>query len=212
MIYHLIPQMFACRVNEPQCDLVDFQCPELGLSLRKGVELVARRPYPNKHYLVACRKIGRKAMSGFIVESAERIEEFTTITRWAVGADRVVTHKVIHIVLDTDRDAVSGDMMLWNATCRSLGEWDCRCPKEAMNWSPASAQPRMELVKRSRNGNYADRFNARGEIEERVETFKMHTLERERIDSRSHIVPSLRVPATSSAIRLAGVPIVGETA
>lgn len=100
MLLHLVPRLFACRVNEPECALIDFHCPALGLKLRNGIELVARRPYPNKHYLVACRKLGQKAMNGFLVETTERVREFTTLTRWAVGADRIVNHQVQYFVLD----------------------------------------------------------------------------------------------------------------
>ncbi len=73
MLLHLVPRLFACRVNEPECALIDFHCPALGLKLRNGIRLVARRPYPNKHYLVACRQSWPKGHDGFLVETTERV-------------------------------------------------------------------------------------------------------------------------------------------
>lgn len=66
MLIHLIPNILADRSHVP-CSLVDLTSPELGLNLIGGKELTARRPYPNKHYLVACRKVGQKAVNGFLV-------------------------------------------------------------------------------------------------------------------------------------------------
>lgn len=150
MLLHLVPRLFACRVNEPECALIDFHCPALGLKLRNGIELVARRPYPNKHYLVACRKVGQKAMNGFLVETTERVREFTTLTRWAVGADRIVNHQVQYFVLDDELDAITDCMVLWSAMSPSLGGFPDAGPpwpttghrpphSRAWNWSAATA-------------------------------------------------------------------------
>jgi hypothetical protein len=73
MLLHIIPRLYASKENEPKCALIDLYCPELNLRLRDGIELVARRPYPNKNYLVACRKMGHKAMEGLLIETQERI-------------------------------------------------------------------------------------------------------------------------------------------
>ncbi|EAQ2882480.1 hypothetical protein EGE62_22840 [Salmonella enterica] len=180
MLIHLVPRLLACRANEPECELIDFHCPALGLKLRNGIELMAKRPYPNKHYQVACRKIGQKAMNGILIETTERVREFTAITRWAVGGDRVVNHQVQYFILDDELDAVSEDMTFWYAT--GDGRWTRRWPEVSSQFSPMEVEPCMELRTRDRKAHSADRLNARGEVLERSEVFQMLTIERGRIE------------------------------
>jgi hypothetical protein len=201
MLLHLIPRMYACRFNEPECALIDFHCPALGLKLRNGIELTARRPYPNKRYLVACRKAGQKAMIGFLVETTERVREFTTITRWAVGADRIVNHQVQYFVLDDELDAITDHMVLWYGMSPGLGGFTRRWPSVANDWTPAAAQPRMELVSRERAGHYADRIDDAGRVIERAEVFQLHTVERERVLYRSTSDIYARIPTADMAFR-----------
>lgn len=203
MLLHFVPRLYACRFSEPKCELIDFHCPALGLKLRNGVELVARRPYPNKNYLVACRKVGQKAIDGFLVETTERVTEFAAVTRWAVGGDRVVNHQVQYFVLDDELDAVSESMGLWYGTSGSLGNWSSRWPDVAKEWSPAAAQPRMELVSRERAGTYADRMDTKGKIIERSEVFQLHTIERERIEQRGGLILPDRLPSVATAFAAA---------
>lgn len=203
MLIHFVPRMYACRFSEPQCELIDFHCPALGLKLRSGIELVARRPYPNKNYLVACRKVGQKAIDGFLVETTERVTEFAAVTRWAVGGDRVVNHQVQYFVLDDELDAVSESMGLWYGTSGTLGNWSSRWPDVAKEWSPAAAQPRMELVSRERAGTYADRMDTKGKIVERSEVFQLHTIERERIEQRGGLILPDRLPSVATAFAAA---------
>ncbi|KIZ48457.1 hypothetical protein UM91_22020 [Pseudomonas oryzihabitans] len=195
MLLHIIPRLYTHRGSEPPCELIDFHCPALGLRLRNGIDIVARRPFPNKNYQVACRKIGQKAWNGFMIETNERVREFTTLTRWAVGGERVVNHQVQYIILDDEFDAISGDMLLWHGT----SEWSQRYPQVAEQWSPASAHPRMELTPSERNGHYADRLDSRGRIVERSEVFQVHTLERERIQNVAGRILSDRIPPTEPA-------------
>lgn len=201
MLLHIIPRLYVAEPDAPQCDLIDFHCPDLGLKLRNGIELVARRPYPNKQYQVACRKIGQKAMQGFLIETTERVREFTTLTRWAVGADRVINHQVQYFVLDDELDAITDAMVLWNGMSPSLGGFSRRWPTVAENWTPAAAQPRMELVSRERAGHYADRLDSAGRVLERAEVFQVHTVERERVlfNSKSDIYD--RIPTADMAFR-----------
>lgn len=201
MLLHLIPRMFACRVNEPECTLIEFNCPELELKLHSGVELVARHPYPNRHYLVACRKIGQKAMNGFLVETNRHVHEFTTITRWAVGADRVVSHQVQYFVLDDELGAITEYMVLWNAMQTRLGTFARRWPTATNDWTPAAAQPRMELISRDRAGYYADRLDDAGRIIERTEVLQLHTVERERVLQPSGSIYE-RIPTADMAFRV----------
>lgn len=201
MLLHIIPRLYVAEPDAPQCDLIDFHCPDLGLKLRNGIELVARRPYPNKRYQVACRKVGQKAMQGILIETAGRVREFTTLTRWAVGADRIVNHQVQYFILDDELDAITDAMVLWNGMSPSLGGFSRRWPSVAENWTPAAAQPRMELVSRERAGHYADRLDSAGRVVERAEVFQLHTVERERVlfNSKSDIYD--RIPTADMAFR-----------
>ncbi|RZT91200.1 hypothetical protein EV681_4554 [Advenella incenata] len=176
MLYHFVPRLLVYP-GEPECSLIDFSCPTLGLELRGGIELTTRRPYPNKRYLVACRKIGQKAMKGFLVESRNRVDVFTTVTRWAIGADRIIHHYVQYNVNDAEQNAVTEDMPLWSAMWYGLGGLSDRRPAIAQDWTPAAAQPRMELIPRSRQGVYTDSLDADGRITKRTEVLNLHTVE-----------------------------------
>lgn len=181
MLLHIIPRLYASKENEPKCALIDLYCPELNLRLRDGIELVARRPYPNKNYLVACRKMGHKAMEGLLIETQERIRTLSTVTRWVVGEERIVHHRVQYSVLDDELDAITDSMVLWSAMAPELGGFPDRRPVASKDWTPAQAQPRMELVSRERDGCYSDTLDSTGRIMERTETWHVPTVERERV-------------------------------
>ena len=203
MLLHFVPRLLADRFGDPECTLIDFQCPALKLNLRNDIELVARRPYLNKNYLVACRKIGQRAMNGFLVETTERVREFTTLTRWAVGTDRIITHQVQYFVLDDDLDAITDYMLLWYAQSPSLGGFSSRVPAVAKDWTPATAQPRMELFSSDRGaGHYVDRLDDAGRVIERSEVFQLHTVERERVlyGKKSSLYD--RIPTADMAFRV----------
>nr|WP_289883625.1 DUF6012 family protein [Xanthomonas arboricola]MDN0205520.1 DUF6012 family protein [Xanthomonas arboricola pv. corylina]MDN0218452.1 DUF6012 family protein [Xanthomonas arboricola pv. corylina] len=53
-----------------------------------------RTSYPAKRYQVACRKIGRKAMNGLLIEAAGTVDRFCVVTRWAVEGEMLCTHEV----------------------------------------------------------------------------------------------------------------------
>ena len=199
MLLHLIQRLYAFRSIEDECSLIDFECPTLGIFLRNGHELVARRPYPNKNYLVGCRKVGQKAINGLLIESPTRINQLTTITRWAVGAERVVSHKVQYVILDSEMDAITESMVLWHSMSPRLGGFGNRWPSSAQNWTPASAQPRMELLPRYRDGNIQDSLDEAGRITERSEIFHLHTVERERVLFRSETDLYSRNPTAEMA-------------
>ncbi|WP_255653935.1 DUF6012 family protein [Arsenophonus apicola] len=68
MLLHLSPRYYL-RYSDVQLDLIDVSVPELNLTLKGGVDIVARTPYPNKCYQIACRKKGRKAINGIFIET-----------------------------------------------------------------------------------------------------------------------------------------------
>lgn len=187
MLIHITPRFFTGNYAFP-VQLVDVTVEPLGLVLRDGVDLAMRQPFPNKRLYVACRKVGRKAMNGLLIDTgAVRLKEFEVVTRWAVFADDVVTHRVKHVVLDEEFDAVSTDMVLWYAMCESLGGWESRMPVLPVNASPASHMPRMAIMPEDRNqrtGDVVDKLNAAGIIEERREVFWMPTIQSRRLQDR----------------------------
>ncbi|WP_236493849.1 DUF6012 family protein [Xanthomonas phaseoli] len=80
----LSPRLLEPKGIPIRCELIDIAIAPFGLLLRNGIEVVARRPYPNKRYQVACRKIGRMAMNGLLIEAAGTVDAFRVVTRWAV--------------------------------------------------------------------------------------------------------------------------------
>jgi hypothetical protein len=160
---------------------VDVTIEPFGMVLRDGVDIVMRQPYPNKRFYVACRKVGRKAINGLILDSGSlRIKEFDVATRWAVFGGDVVTHRVKHQLIDDEYDAASTNMLLWLATGKSLGGWESRTPALPDNASPATHMPRMAIMPEdidSRTGNIVDIPSRSGMIVERREVFPMPTIQ-----------------------------------
>lgn len=83
----------------------------------------------------------------------------------------------------------------------SLGGFSRRWHTVANDWTPAAAQPRMELVSRDRAGHYADRLDDAGRVIERAEVFQLHTVERERVLYRSNSSIYDRIPTADMAFR-----------
>lgn len=142
MLIHIRPR---CLSPYPNVALVDLRIQELDLHLIGGTDLDSRRPYPNKRYVVACRKVGRKAIDGILVETAKPVSAFTVEARWALEAEHVATHTVRYEVLDQDFDAVSDHMLLWGATSASLGGWTNRWP-ETVKGPQVYAAPVLKIL------------------------------------------------------------------
>lgn len=199
MLIHLLPCLMACRQTEPPCELVEFQCDDLGLHLKGGTELAARRPYPNKNWLIACPRKGRKAVVGFFIETAAPLASFTTLTRWKADGVGVIKHEVRYEILDQDFDAATASMLLWYGMEDTRESWAPRWPEAAKDWTPMLAQPRMELTSRRRQGDYKDRIQD-GRIVARQEVMAVHTIERERLLSPVlHKLHAERMPSLESA-------------
>src|SRR5262249_3289766 len=108
MLLHIRPRLFSFL----NVAIAALDSDALGLHLTAR-ELDARRPYPNKEYAVACRRQGRKAIDGILIETPECIERFDIKTQWAIEALLLVTHSVDYRIIDRDFHAASDDMMLW---------------------------------------------------------------------------------------------------
>ena len=136
MLLHLRPRLLLPYSRLP-AELVDLRIDPPGLHLRGGVDVIARRPYPNRRYLVACRKAGRRAVDGLLAEAGRWRSEFRYIARWAVDAQFVVTHDVTLTLLDAEFDLASDSMALFR---------DRRHP-ELHRRPPAEAEPTMTVVR-----------------------------------------------------------------
>lgn len=111
MLIHIEPKLLEPYVYTKTL-LLDISIPEFGLILYGGQDVIARRPYPNKRYLVACRKKGQKAITGFYVKTEERIHEYTVYSRWLIDGE-IYTHVCKHTILDAAHEVVSDD---WTST------------------------------------------------------------------------------------------------
>lgn len=188
MLIHITPKFYHPHRRDLAVELVDLKVPELGLRLRSGTDLVTRRPYPNKHYEVGCRKTGQKAISGIFVQADRHVAHYTVTSRWAVGADRVLTHVVRYEVLDADFDCVTDEMTTWSA--RPEQGWSSRWPaKTGPHKPPCSAAPRMDLKDDSRSTSDFPQVHdtwCDGWLIRREETFSLHTIQLDRIFSGIH--------------------------
>lgn len=184
MLIHITPQFITCAHSGPDVALVDLNIEPLGVLLRGDVDITARRPYRNKRYTVGCRRAGRKAIAGILIDTPAPVAHFTVVTRWAIRAEIVVTHSVRYEVLDTELDTVSDNMVLWYGT-GGHGEaaWPSRWPEVHQGAIPARAQPRMQLTPDpARTGCYEDHL-LDGLIAKRSEVFPLPTIGRERLFS-----------------------------
>jgi hypothetical protein len=200
MLIHVTPRLFLPHGINAQ--LIDLSIDEFGLVLKGGIDLVTRHPYPNKQYFVGSRKVGRKAISGLLVETEQPVHSYTTVARWGLlGTEDVVTHRVNYIVRDDEFDAVTDNMLLWYA----MGEWSSRWPKWATGLVPASAQPRMDAIAKfgvRNQGNFNDVITPQGLIVERNETFWVPTLERGRVAGQT-VGRMYQLPSVAMAFRSA---------
>lgn len=180
MLLHIRPRFFT----RYQVALIDLEISPLGLHLRGGVDLATRRPYPNRWYAVACRKLGTKAMDGILIETGGRLDELDMTARWAVEASKAVTHRVHYKLLDHDFEAASDRTLFWHACGEELGGWTNRWPGGTRHPYPMMYEPRMEVdpALSGQQRMSRDIIDSRsGWIIAREESFSMPTIERERI-------------------------------
>lgn len=189
MIIHITPKLYAPPGIRAAIALVDVKVEELGLHLLGGTDVVAGRPYPNKCFLVARRLTGMKHFSGLVLRTEVFVPSFTVVTRWAINAERILTHKVIYDVLDREYDAVTDDMLLWfPMSCETYGTWPTRWPDCYSGSNPSSTQPRMDLVGPALGGT-PTRASCRdtdaddGVLIRREEPFSLHTVEPARLQA-----------------------------
>jgi hypothetical protein len=200
MLLHLRPKMLSSGAF---VDLIDLRIEPFGLYLQGGRELMAGRPYPNKHYAVVCRKSGKKAINGILINVNGPVSGFNYTARWLAGGI-MVTHRVSCSVLDQEFGAASDDMMFWRAT--SSG-WENRMPDAFRGAVPVYVEPVMQLVdisgKRSSTLDVID-FKT-GWIIDRTQVFAMPSIEPDRLLS-SEFRERLPAPGDAFEVRVSGRP------
>jgi hypothetical protein len=202
MTLHIRPQFLGPHGD---VELIGIQIEPFDIVLYGGKDVIARRPYPNKQYLVACRKQGQKAISGILIETNRVVEEFTCTTLWRVG-EQITRHHVNYRVLDHDYRTVSDHMMLWRATEAALGGWPNRLSPALDKVPPIWLQPVMELSPNPRRPNTEDVLDkSSGMVIARRQVFAMPTIEPERL-SHSQIVD--RLPSIESAFKESSLHVV----
>ncbi|ELA7456835.1 hypothetical protein WB881_000333 [Vibrio parahaemolyticus] len=190
MLLHLVPQIMN-RYSNVELELIDVQIPELNVTLTGGNDLVVRKPFPNKSYHVACRKVGRKAVHGLFLEVDKQLTNFSVITRWKAKCanwtdeqEKTLTHRVNYTVADTDFDVISDDHTMQYAQFEFESRWltDFRIDP------PVNTQPRMDLLiceyhKRGENISLKDEYKDVVMVN-RVEDITLPTIEKERLMER----------------------------
>ena len=187
-LLHLVPRFFG---SFAAVELVDLSLEPIGLTLRGGMDLATRKPYPNKRYSIACRKRGQRAIEGILVVMKAPVESLDYTARWSVDAEVVVTHRVRYRLLDHEFDAASDDKMLWHACSPSLGGWASRWPKPDDAKSLGSTAPVMvahvsdatHFPEGNAGAPAQHQFAEGGLIVDRHQEFGLPTLERGRFGS-----------------------------
>jgi hypothetical protein len=201
MLIHFTPRILEYPSNQHsesgfsvfKTELAHIEIPEFNLVLVGGKDVVKRYPYKNKRYAVACRKIGRKAISGILLDVPYRVGEFTTKTYWEIyiivpeGCKEYkegiccydALHTVKYNILDSEFDLASDNIMLWIE--RKNLNFQNRKPEYTNDIIQMKAWPCYDIFPRERQGYFEDKILDFGMIQKRTEIFKIPTVESERM-------------------------------
>jgi hypothetical protein len=218
MLLHIRPRIYCPFVDKANhqlaVKLVELTLEPLGIYLRDGIELATGRPYPNKGYIVACRRQrSRKASDGILIETDRPTGDLIYTAKWAVDAELVVTHRIQYRLLDQDFDAATDAATLWCAWSAFNGKdwpgpWPDRRPAWVRGLVDLAVEPCMQIrsptenerleadrEKASHQNQLTDTLDEDGIIIERREIFSMPTIERERLtDPRFNQTLNMRLP------------------
>lgn len=183
MLIHLIPKLFFKYSNN--VSILSLEIPELNISLT-GDDLVSRKPFPNKCYHVACKRKGKKAIKGILIESEEHLEEFHVETKWLIEGEGEISHIVHYNIMDNDFSLVSDDFTLMYASSGVLGDFESRWNSIENNFPPCHGQPFMEYVDsvKADKSNVVDSLTFPNTIIHREEFISIPTIEMERFTKR----------------------------
>jgi hypothetical protein len=183
MFIHLIPKLFFKYANH--VSILSLEVPELSIYLTND-DLVSRKPFPNKCYHVACKRKGKKAIKGILLESDKHLSHFQVKTKWLIDNEEEITHVVNYNVIDDEFSLVSDDFTLMYASSGVLGDFDSRWNSIENNFPPCQGQPFMEyvdVVKKDKQ-NVLDTIAFPNQVVHREEFISIPTIEMERFTKR----------------------------
>ncbi|HCE5941742.1 DUF6012 family protein [Pseudomonas aeruginosa] len=200
MLIHIAPRLLVPRSFSFACELIDVRVKEFGLLLAGGHDVVARQPFPNKRYYVACRNKGRKATKGLLIDVPGQVPYFTVITRWKIAGEIVVQHRVEYVVLDDEFDAVTDDPVLWNGLCFEMGDFPNRVTDVLLQQAKERGCPLGLSSPRAtfEPPSFDDRTRRPVSPVEICEQFRMPTIEPGRLLPRDNDIQS-RLPSRELA-------------
>jgi len=180
MLIHLTPS-FYLNYSDVSVSLIDVEVPELGLHLNAEKDITVRFPSPNKRLHYVCRKKGRKAIFGILLNTDKYVTDITVITRWAVQGE-VSTHRVHMHIVGAD-DAATDVIHLWSGVFNT--PFRDKSPDLTKNWVPASCQPRMTVTAGDRPSEREHAIwrlaDQAGIIRQQTEYYTAATVEPERL-------------------------------
>lgn len=180
MLIHLTPS-FYLNYSDVSVSLIDVEVPELGLHLHAEKDITVRFPSPNKRLHYVCRKKGRKAIFGILLNTDKYVTDITVITRWAVQGE-VSTHRVHMHIVGAD-DAATDVIHLWSGVFNT--PFRDKSPDLTKNWIPASCQPRMTVTAGDRPSEREPAIwrlaDQAGIIRQQTEYYTAATVEPERL-------------------------------
>ena len=142
LLLHIVPSFLGEWMQA--VELVDLTIEPIGLRLTPGRGLAPRRPFPNKRWAVACRRRGRLAMYGVLLDLDWPVGDLIATARWSVDAKRIVERSVRYRLLDCEFAAASEWRVLWYACSPPLGDWLDRWPTGVPKTGEFSFGPRQE--------------------------------------------------------------------
>lgn len=179
--------------------LIDVTVLETGLELRGGREIVARTPWPNKHWMVVGRK-GNPPTDGLLIDVGDDHDAYTVRTRWEIG-EETVAHELRVVVADRRHDVVAAHSTLWSIYGSPTWRWD----SVKLPWMQDVGTMRLDaFMPELAHGELETLRGAQDTVSNGMVTYRHETLdapsvERERYDwivaQHAHRGPS-RVPAT----------------
>ncbi|PUA41494.1 quorum threshold expression element, QteE [Pseudomonas protegens] len=185
MLIHICPRLSVPAGPNFPCTLVDIRIKEFNLLLVGGHDVVARQPFPNKRYHVACRRQGQQAVNGLLVYVDGHVPFFTVVTRWSIGSEVLLRHQVDYVVLDDEFEAVTDYVMLWadlTQLCAGMETWTSRVP-DFFSKPLGLSSPVMMFDEQSLVGQ---RVPGQALQLEYCETFRMPTVEPGRLIPRDN--------------------------
>lgn len=196
MIAHLTPRIYN-RFADVNIELESVYFPEFALTLYGETDLALRKPYPNKCYQVACKKKGRKAINGILLNTNSIPEDFTMVTTWNMDGLHTLTHEVKYTIIDKEFDYITDNPCAWYSTSNSLpSRWG------DIYEVPALYQPSMNVLFNERDIErehlVTDTFDE-GILIHRKQNFVCKTVEHDRLFNNKYLHYSDRMPQIDDA-------------